>query len=289
MELSALLVLALLVAALLHASWNALIKSGGDKSLDTALIHSLGIVFAVPAVLWFGFPPAAAWPFIAASCLIHVAYYAALAGAYRHGDLGLTYPIMRGSAPLLVALVSALLPGQALSAQAWLGVIVLSGGVLLVGLARAGHDAAGAGQRRKAIAFALVNACIIASYTVIDGMGVRAAGNAFSYAAALFLIDGLPYMALVLWRAGPRRPQALAYLRERAPRALLGSAASMGSYAIALWAMLHAPVALVAALRETSVIFAALIGTWFLGERFGWGRAAGTALVVAGVVTLRFG
>ncbi|MET1114349.1 MAG: EamA family transporter [Comamonas sp.] len=288
MSLGVVLVLALLFAALLHASWNALIKSGGDKSLDTALIHSLGVVFAVPAVLWFGFPPAAAWPFIAASSLIHIAYYIALAGAYRHGDLGLTYPIMRGSAPLLVALTSSAVVGEQLSGQAWLGVVVLSAGVLLVGLARAGRDATGAGNHRKALGFALANACIIASYTVIDGLGVRAAGNAFSYAAALFLFDGLPYLALVLWRAGPRRGAALAYLRARAPLALGGSAASLGSYAIALWAMLHAPVALVAALRETSVIFAALIGWWFLGERFGWGRATGTALVVAGVVTLRF-
>ncbi|WP_159914619.1 EamA family transporter [Pantoea sp. 18069] len=288
MSLGVFLVLAILFAALLHASWNALIKSGGDKSLDTALIHSLGVFFALPAVLWFGLPPASAWPFIAASSLIHVAYYVALAGAYRYGDLGLTYPIMRGSAPLLVAVVSALLLGEHLSPQAWLGVVVLSAGVLIVGLARAGHDAANAGNRRKALGFALANACIIASYTVIDGMGVRAAGDAFSYAAALFLFDGLPYMALVLWRAGPRRGEALRYMRARAPLALAGTAASLGSYAIALWAMLHVPVALVAALRETSVIFAALIGTWFLGERFGWARAAGTALVVAGVATLRF-
>lgn len=288
MNLSIFLVLALLFAALLHASWNALIKSGGDKSLDTALIHSLGLFFALPAVLWFGLPPLAAWPFIAASCVIHIAYYVALAGAYRYGDLGLTYPIMRGSAPLLVALVSVVLMDEQLSGAAWLGVIVLSAGVLLVGLARAGQDATPPGHRRKAVGFALANACIIACYTVIDGMGVRAAGNAFSYVAALFLFDGLPYMALVLWRAGPRRGEALRYMRARAPLALAGTAASLGSYGIALWAMLHAPVALVAALRETSVIFAALIGTWILGERFGWARAAGTALVVAGVATLRF-
>jgi phosphonate utilization associated putative membrane protein len=286
MTLSLPLVLAILFAALLHASWNALIKSGGDKSLDTALIHGLGVLFAIPAAFCFGLPPAAAWPFICASWVIHVAYYVALAGAYRHGDLGLTYPVMRGTAPLLVALAGSLAMGDSLSAQGWIGVVVLSAGVLLVGLARAGHDRAGA--RRKALGFALANACVIAAYTVVDGAGVRASGDAFSYAAALFLFDGLPYMALVLWRAGPRRGEAIRYMRARAPLAL-GSAASLGSYAIALWAMTHAPVALVAALRETSVIFATLIGTLFLGERFGWTRAAGTSLVVAGVVTFRFG
>lgn len=288
MGLSAPLLAAILLAAVLHAGWNALIKSGTEKSLDTALIHSLGVLFAVPAVLWFGFPPASAWPFIAASSAIHIAYYIALAGAYRYGDLGLTYPVMRGAAPLVVALAGSALLGEALSAQAWWGVVVLSAGVLLVGLARAGPDAASAGHRRKALGFALANACIIAGYTVIDGMGVRAAGDPFAYAAAIFLLDGLPYMAWVLWRAGPQRGEALQYLRARAPLAIGGTAASLGSYTIALWAMTHAPVALVAALRETSVIFASLIGTWFLGERFGWARAAGTALVVAGIATLRF-
>ncbi|WP_326535783.1 EamA family transporter [Pseudorhodoferax sp.] len=287
MGLSAPLVAAVLFAALLHAGWNALIKSGGDKPLDTALIHSLGVLFAIPAALWFGLPGAAAWPFIAASSAIHVAYYIALAGAYRHGDLSLTYPIMRGSAPLLVALASAGFVGEPLSGTAWLGVLVISAGVLLVGLARMSTQAA-TGHRGKAIGFALANAAVIASYTVVDGMGVRAAGDPFAYAAAIFLIDGLPYAALVLWRRGPERGAALRYMRGRVPLALGGSAASLGSYAIALWAMAHAPVALVAALRETSVIFAALIGMLFLGERFGWARALGAALVAAGVVTLRF-
>ena len=281
------LVLTLLFAAVLHAGWNALIKSGGNKSLDTALIHSLGVLFAIPAAWWFGLPVAAAWPCIVASSVIHVAYYVALSGAYRHGDLGLTYPVMRGSAPLLVALTGALMGGDRLSVQAWVGVLVICAGVLLVGLARAGRDAAG-GNRRKALGFALFNACIIAAYTVVDGFGVRASGDPFAYAAAIFLFDGLPYTALVLWRAGPGRREALRYMAGRVPVALGGTVASLGSYSIALWAMAHAPVALVAALRETSVIFAALIGTVLLGERFGWGRAAGTGLVVAGVVTLRF-
>lgn len=289
MSLSAPLVLAILFAALLHASWNALIKSGPNKSLDTALIHSLGVLFAIPAVLWFGLPAAQAWPYIAASSLIHVAYYVALAGAYRFGDLGLTYPIMRGSAPLLVAIVGMFMVGDRLSAQAWAGVLLLSIGVLTVGLARVASNPAHGGNRRKALGFALANACIIASYTVIDGMGVRAAGDPFSYAAAIFLFDGLPYMALVLWRLGPQRGDALRYMAGRVTVAIGGTVASLGSYGIALWAMTHAPVALVAALRETSVIFAALIGTLLLGERFGWARAAGTGLVVAGVMTLRFG
>lgn len=285
-SLTAPLVAIVLCAAVLHAGWNALIKSGGNKSFDTALIHSLGVLFAIPAAWYFGLPVAAAWPFIAASSVVHIAYYVALVGAYRHGDLGLTYPVMRGSAPLLVALAGTALGGENLSSQAWLGVLVICGGVLLVGLARAGASVGG--NRRKALAFALANACFIAAYTVMDGYGVRASGNAFAYAAAVFLFDGLPYMVLVLWRAGPGRGAALRYMAGRVPVAIGGTVASIGSYTIALWAMGQAPVALVAALRETSVIFAALIGTVLLGERFGWARAAGTGLVVAGVMTLRF-
>jgi phosphonate utilization associated putative membrane protein len=288
--LSVPVVLAILFAALLHAGWNALIKSGANKSLDTALIHSLGVLFAIPAVLWFGLPPAAAWPYVIASALIHIAYYAALSGAYRHGDLGLTYPIMRGSAPMLVAVAGTTVIGDHLSWQAWAGVVLLSVGVLTVGLARVAGHPDDPGHRGKALGFALANACIIAGYTVVDGLGVRAAGDPFSYTAAIFLFDGLPYMALIMWRLDrPARADAVRYMAGRVKLAIGGTIASVSSYGIALWAMTHAPVALVAALRETSVIFAALIGTLLLGERFGWARAMGTGLVAAGVMTLRFG
>ncbi len=278
------IVLAVLFGALLHASWNAFIKSGTDKALDTALIHAMGCVVALPIVLSVGLPPAAAWPWLAASLTIHIGYYIALAGAYRHGDLGLTYPIMRGLAPLLVALGSGRLIGETLPLATWFGVIGISAGVLLVGLSR---SAMGSASHGHALRFALMNAAIIAVYTVVDGLGVRASGNALQYVGALFMVDGLPYFVLVMWRRGSERPAAWAYMRGRWPRALLGTAASLGSYGIALWAMTRAPVAAVAALRETSVLFAALIGTRLLKEHFGPRRAAGTALIVGGVVALR--
>lgn len=290
MPLSGPIVLAVLGGALLHAGWNALIKSGRDKQLDTALIHSLGFFVALPLLLWTGLPARAAWPYIAASTVVHIGYYIALAGAYRHGDLGLTYPLMRGCAPLLVALGSSALLGEKLSSWAWLGVAVISAGVLTLGLSRSalhgrGHD----GQRAKALRFALVNAGIIALYTVIDGLGVRAAGDAPAYVAALFLLDGLPYLLLVLWQRRGQRAAAWRYMAGRWPMASVGTVASLGSYGIALWAMTQAPVALVAALRETSVLFAALIGTLLLREPFGWQRAAGTLVIVCGVMTLRMG
>jgi len=273
-----------LLGALLHAGWNALIKAGEDKALDTALMHSLGFVAALPVLALAGLPPPAAWPWIAASLTVHVGYYIALTGAYRHGDLGLTYPIMRGLAPLLVALASSPLLGEPLALSAWVGIAGISLGVLLVGLSRGGGSAA---SHARALRFAFMNAAIIATYTVIDGIGVRAAGDAVPYVAALFLVDGLPYFTLVMWRRGADRPAAWRYLAARWPVALLGMLASAGSYGIALWAMTRAPVAAVAALRETSVLFAALIGVRWLKEGFGVRRAAGTLLIVGGVMALR--
>ena len=308
------IVLAVLCGAVLHAGWNALVKSSGDKEVDTALVHFLGAVVALPPMLMFALPPPAAWPYIGASLCIHVAYYITLAGAYKHGDLGLTYPIMRGTAPLLVALGSSFVLGESLTTLAWCGVLAVTVGVALVGLARhaprehdlrqpahaaqqpgaSGFGVADALQRRRALGFALANAAVIATYTFVDGSGVRitvAAGElAVSYVLVLFVLDGIPYPALVWWRRDAAGRRAIvAYARVRWPLAALGGAASMGSYMIALWAMTRAPVASVAALRETSVLFATALSVWVLKERFGAQRAAGAVVIVTGVVALRFG
>jgi len=282
------IVLAVLCGAALHASWNALVKSAGDKTVDTALVHFLGAWVALPLLLWVGLPRPEAAPYIAASLLIHIAYYIALAGAYQHGELGMPYPIMRGFAPLLVALASGSLIGEAPSAAAWFGTVAITVGVALVGLAHPGQ----ALHHRKALVFAFANAGIIAIYTVVDGLGVRAevaaGGSAMRYVMILFVLDGLPYPLLVWLRRSPaQRRQIVQYARGRWPLAALGGAASIGSYAIALWAMTKAPVASVAALRETSVLFAALLGTWLLKEKFGLQRALGTGVVVLGVMLLR--
>jgi phosphonate utilization associated putative membrane protein len=281
-------VLAVLLGAALHAGWNTLVKSAGDKTIDTALVHFLGALVALPLMLWVGLPRAEAWPYIAASLVIHVGYYIALAGAYQHGEMGMTYPIMRGFAPLLVALGSGALIGEAPTPGAWLAIVAITLGVAMVGLAHPGE----ALHHRKALAFAFANAAIIAIYTFADGMGVRAevaaGGSAWRYVMILFVLDGLPYPLLVWLRRTPaQRRSIVAYARTRWPKAALGGAASIGSYAIALWAMTQAPVASVAALRETSVLFAALLGTWLLKEKFGLQRALGTLVVVAGVAGLR--
>lgn len=272
---------AVLVGALLHASWNALIKSSSDKSLDTALLQVLGSAIGVPLALVAGWPVPACWPYLALSTAIHLGYYTALSRAYHHGELGVAYPLMRGTAPLLVALATATAVGEALSPWAWTGVIGVCAGVLALGLSR--HALAS----RRSVAFALANAVVIATYTITDALGARASGNALQYVAALYVIHGWPFALVVIARRGPAA--FAGYARARWPLAALGALASLASYGIALWAMTRAPVAMVAALRETSVLFAALLGTWLLKEAFTLQRAAGTALILGGVMALRLG
>jgi phosphonate utilization associated putative membrane protein len=279
------IVAAVLFGALLHASWNALVKSSPDKALDTAVIHLVGSLLAIPLLLATGWPPAAAWPYILTSVVVHIGYYIALTGAYKHGDLGLTYPLMRGTAPLLVAFSSSLMLGESLSPVAWAGVVGVCCGVLALGLSRQALDSP------RAVRFALANAVIIAIYTVVDALGTRAAyaagGNAWQYVVALFVLDGWPFAALVFLRRGGK--VVWPYARARFPVAAGAAIASLGSYGIALWAMSRAPVATVAALRETSVLFAAVLGSWFLKEAFTVRRAIGTGVIVAGVMALRLG
>lgn len=267
-----------LFGALLHAGWNALVKSSSDKALDMALIHLIGSVLALPLVALVGWPPKEAWPFIGASVLIHIGYYIATTQAYKHGDLGLTYPLMRGVAPLLVALSATFTLGETLSPLAWAGILGICCGVLVLGLSRQALHAP------KAVGFALANAVIIAIYTVVDALGVRASGNALQYIGALFLLDGWPFALLMLARRGRAM---LDYGRHRWPMATGGALASLGSYGIALWAMTRAPVATVAALRETSVLFAVLLGTWLLKEVFTLRRFLGTCVIVGGVMAIR--
>jgi phosphonate utilization associated putative membrane protein len=269
-----------LFGALLHASWNALVKSSADKTLDTALIHVLCSVLVMPVCWYVGLPSPESWPYIMGSLVVHVGYYFALAGAYKHGDLGLTYPLMRGTAPMFVAIASFALMGEALSTWARVGVACICGGVLLLGFTKAWWS------HRKAIVFALCNAILIAMYTMIDAKGARISGHVVQYICMLFVLDGWPFAVLVFVQ---RKGQVWPYVRTRWPVAIGGAVASIGAYAIALWAMTVAPVAMVAALRETSVFFAALIGAWFLKEVWTRQRIVGTVVILSGVAALRLG
>jgi len=271
----------MLGAALLHAGWNAMLKSSPDKALENfALAVSRGVI-ALAIVPWLPLPAPAAWPWIAASVAVHVAYFWALAGAYRWGDLSFTYPIMRGGAPALVALAGFAVFDERLPGAELAAVALICAGILGFAAGARGEPAAA----RRALLFALGNALVIAAYTMIDARGVRVSAAPVSYAMWFFVANSVVQVAIGL--ADRRRRGAPAYLARHWLRAALGGAFTLGSYGVALWAMTQAPVALVAALREVSVIFAAALGALFLGERFTRRRLLATGTVLAGLVALR--
>ena len=271
--------LAVLGAGFLHALWNAMLKqAAGDPLLDTALIVAGGSIVALALLPLVGAPDRAAWPFMVVSAVIHFGYYVTLAGAYRRGDLSFAYPLMRGVAPLIVTVLGIVFLGERPTAVTLVGIALISLGILVIAWYAGGrHTAVAAG-------WALANAVIIALYTLVDGAGTRASGNAGGYVCWLMFLEGLPYLA---WIYATRGRVAHDYLTRRWRRGIAGGAASLAAYGIALWAMTRAPVAVVAALREVSVLFAAGIGAWVLKEGFGWKRMIGAATVVAGVAALR--
>jgi drug/metabolite transporter (DMT)-like permease len=271
--------MAVLLAALLHAGWNAMIKGGGDALHDTAGIIVGAMLIALPFTAAVPFPAPATWPYIAASVTLHLAYYALMIAAYRAGDLSLVYPLMRGVAPMVTAVAGIAVLGETPPPVAWLGMLLISTGVVLLGYRALGHAPA-----RPAVGFALANAVVIALYTLIDGQGARVSGNAWSYIVWLFVFDGIPFS---LWMLATRRDSFIAHLRTRSRRALVGGGLSAVAYAISVWAMTKAPVALVASLRETSVLFATLIGARLLRERLSPRRLSGVVAVVAGVIALK--
>ena len=271
--------LAVLLAALLHASWNAMIKGGGDVLHDTAGIVVGAMLIGLPFLFVVPVPSASAWPFIIASVVVHLAYYWLMISAYRVGDLSLVYPLMRGVAPLITAIAGIAVLGEMPAPMAWLGMLLVSGGVFLLGYRALGHA-----PSRAAVTFALANAAVIALYTLIDGHGARVSGNAWSYIVWLFVLDGIPFS---LWMLATRRETFVAHLRRRSRRALAGGGLSAAAYAISVWAMTKAPVALVASLRETSVLFATLIGARLLRERLSARRWSGVIAVVLGVLALK--
>jgi drug/metabolite transporter (DMT)-like permease len=284
LELTLPVTFAVLGAALLHASWNAIIKAGRDPLLDTALVALSGTLIALPLTLLVEAPARASWPYIFATVTVHIGYYVAIAAAYRYGDLSHSYPIMRGVAPLLVALASGFWFGERLSAGTWAGVLLISGGVLSLAFVGGSRSKATGRNPAAATFWALCCAAIIGVYTLIDGAGVRVSGGTERYVVWLFVFLGLPFGLAVL---AMKRAALVAHARRHWWRGVAGAALSGLSYGIALWAMTRAPVAVVAALRETSVIFAALIGAWLLKEGHLRERLAGAAAVLAGLIALK--
>jgi len=273
---------AVLAAAACHAGWNTLLKLTVPPVVATVLVAVAAGFMVLPLLPFTPLPAAPAWPYIVASAIIHVAYFVTLAEAYRWGDLSQVYPIARGTAPLLTAALAALWLQEALGRAGWAGVTVLAGGILLLtfkgGRALASVDG-------RAVAFALATSLTITAYTLVDGVGARLAGSSLAYTVWLFIGDGIT-MAIYGWlRVGPA---LIGDFRVHWRMAAAGAALSTVAYAIAIWAMTVAPIALVAALRETSVLFAALFATLILREPLLPVRLAAAGLVLAGALLLRF-
>ena len=273
-------ILLVLFGALLHATWNAIIKAGVDKSLDAALVSAGGAVSALPFLAFLPLPNAAAWPFIGCSAILQFAYFQLVAGAYRAGDIGLVYPLMRGCAPLLIAATSSFVLGETLTGGALIGTMTICAGILTLAF-EARHGS------RYAIMLALINACVIATYTYVDGIGARLSGNAISYTLWMSL---LPPVLLFAWAISRRGARVVAiHVRVHWWRGLIGGAGSIASYGFALWAMTKAPVATVAALRETSILFALIISVLVLKERASPWRYLAGVIIAAGGLILKLG
>jgi drug/metabolite transporter (DMT)-like permease len=270
-------IVAVLTAAVLHAAWNALAHAIHDQLVGFALIGAAVTLGALPLVLLSPLPARASWPYLAGSVALHVAYNLLLMRSYRLGDFGQVYPIARGTSPLLVALAGSVFVGEHLSPVRLLGVVVISAGLgtlVLVG----GVPTRAA---RPAIVAAVLTGVAIASYTTLDGLGVRSAGSVTGYTGWLFVLQGpvLPVAAAVA-----RRGLLWRQVRPHLWAGLVGGLLSLTAYGLVLWAQTRGALAPIAALRESSVIVGAVIATVLFGERFGRWRIAATVLVAAGVV-----
>ncbi len=273
--------LLVLTAAALHAGWNALLKIGLDRFLTASLIQIAAGVVALAGLPFVALPRAEAWPWIGLSALFHIGYNSYLARAYQHGDLGQVYPLARGSSPLLVALLSVALLGDRLSPGELLGLLVLVGGIWLMAV-RGGRGTAGINA--ALVGCALMTALFITGYTLADATGARRNGDALSYSLWLFAVNALVMVVVIAITRGPR---TFLQLGPHWRGGLAGGAMSLAAYSIAIWAMTRAPVALVSALRETSVLFALPIGALLLKEPLPPIRLLACGVIAAGVALLR--
>ena len=277
--MSATVFLAVLFAAFLHAGWNALVKTGGDKFQAMFIMSTSQGAIGLLMTIVLPLPSGQVWLWLLASGLVHSLYKFFLTSAYEHGDLSRVYPIARGLAPMLVALVGVFFLSDELAVLEYIGIAALGTGI--IAMARGVFSN---GESQHMLRFAFASALMTACYSLIDGLGARAAGDATVFVAWMFLIDGIIFGSWGLWRQG--RAVLVASRRDWL-RGCMAGAASLGAYWIAVWAMTQAPIALVTALRETSILFAVLIGVVVFRERFDRAKAVATVLIVGGVVLTR--
>ncbi len=285
--------LVVLAAAVTHATWNAIAHGIKDQTLAFALIGVGGVVIAIPLVIVTAIPRADCWPYLLGSVAIHVFYNLLLMRCYRLGEFGQVYPLARGTSPLVVTILAAVFVHEHLSLAQIAGVVVVSAGLaflVLAGrrprLAGGSGGVASPGKHRAAFLAAVGTGLTIAAYTTVDGVGVRLSASPVGYIGWLMLLEslGVPMFALA------RRRDVLLKQPQRILLAgLAAGALSVLAYGLVLWAQTRGALASIAALRETSVIFGAIIGTLVFREPFGRTRIAATVLVVAGIVLLNVG
>ena len=274
------IVLLILFAASLHASWNVLLKSESDSLSNTVLIIAGSAVIGVVFLPFVPLPLRPCWPYLGASVVIHIVYFTLLLMAYRKGDMSLVYPLMRGLPPVLTAVAASILLAEVLSLRGWLGIALVSGGALML----TADFRFSQGFHLAPVVFAILNALVIVIYTLVDAQGARLSGNAFSYTGwMLFLLALICFLVIPILEGR----QVFYKMAREWKKSIIGGAFSFGSYGIALWAMTLAPVALVAALRETSILFGTVFSIFILKERITLVRGMSIFLIVAGAIAIK--
>lgn len=264
-------------AAILHASWNAALRGGSDRLWSMTLMMIAIVIVSAIALLFVPWPNAASWPYVIASAIIHTGYNLSLVRTYRSGDLGQTYPISRGSSPVLVGLGAAVFAHESLTVASSIGIALVSGGILSLAFQ---------GKRVRAdfLLAAFTTGVLIGAYTVVDGIGVRLSGNSAAYATSMFLLWSITMPPI--YYAMRRKPPA--YTTPQTAIALTGGMVSILAYGIIIWAMQYDAMGVVSALRETSVVYAAIIGRLFLKERLTTRRILSCLSIAMGAACLAY-
>jgi drug/metabolite transporter (DMT)-like permease len=270
---------AVLLAAFLHAGWNVLVKSNADRLVSLTVLQGFMALVGVAMILGWGLPGWHVWPFAVTSAALHLGYNLFLVRAYRQADLSVVYPVARGAAPLLTLIASLLFAVDAIDGWTVLAVVTLVAGLMMTGL---GGKAAV--TDRYALLYALGTAAWIAAYTLVDGLGARASGDVMSFAGLIFMLDGV---CIVVVASALRGRAIWRGFQENWLTGAAGGMASAVAYGIAVWAMTVAPIASVAALRETSIVFVLILSARVLKERLSWQRIGGGCLIVIGAMLMR--
>lgn len=279
--MSTLAFLAVMLAAALHATWNAIVKGGADKHLSmTALTIGQGLPAIPLLALWSPFPDASSWWLIAVSAVLHIGYQLFLLNAYRLGDFTQVYPIARGSAPLIVTLVSVTALGVALTGQQLLAIVLIASGIIALGLVRRADGL----RNPRAAALALGTGCFIAGYSLVDGIGARVAGTGPGFYACAALLNAAVFAVFMELRKPGVVKQSFTKARTTL---LVGGVASFTAYCLVVWAFTLAPIALVTALREVSIVFALVIGIVVFREPLNLVKVVTTMVTLAGVALMR--